>query len=95
MIQNYEVLVYRGPFVEMALMAYTQVDNNIRSNRGLLFDCLHTIYLTYVDIFITNDNHFIKLRDLHPYPSLLKIFHIDELSFNIYNRTIELRNINT
>jgi len=87
-LDNYEILVYRGPFAEMASMAAVQIEHNLKSNRGLIFDCLHTIYLCYIDIFITNDLHFTKLKKKHQHLIFQKIYHIKDLKITTQERNI-------
>lgn len=88
LLHNYEILIYRGPFAEMALMAYIQISNGIKSNRGLFFDCLHCIYLPYVDFFITKDDHFKRLRENSNHILFSRIVHINELKIVTHNRQI-------
>lgn len=78
-IKEYEVLIYRGPIAEMALMAYNQIYEKNLSSRGLFKDCYHTLYLPYVDLFITNDDHFKKLKNFIDHPNYKKIYHFDQL----------------
>lgn len=63
MIQNHSVLMVRGPVLEMAVMAETQLQMDNSKSRGLLHDCMHTIYCYYADNVITSDTHFECLRD--------------------------------
>jgi hypothetical protein len=63
LFKNYKNIVLVGPFYAMATMAYVQVSNGQKSNRGLILDCLHSVYLTYTDFFVTNDNHFESLSE--------------------------------
>lgn len=88
-INNHETLIYRGPFINMAFMAYSQIDGNQKSNRGLFFDSLHSIYLAYTDIFITNDYHFVNVRKQKISPTYDKIFHLKEVKIDIYKRHLD------
>ena len=63
MIQNHSVLMVRGPVLEMAVMAETQLQMDNSKSRGLIHDCMHTIYCYYADNVITSDTHFECLRD--------------------------------
>ena len=63
MIANYSELMVRGPVLEMAMMAETQLKMDNSKSRGLLHDCMHTIYCYYADNLITSDTHFECLRD--------------------------------
>ena len=66
-------LTYRGPFVEMALLASFQIGKNGAVPRGMFLDMLHTINLTYCDVFLTNDDHFIKLKNEIEHPLMERI----------------------
>ena len=57
-------LLDEGPFVYMALMAYSQMQQSGKLGRGVVFDSLHTLYIPYADYLLTNDNHFIKFSPL-------------------------------
>lgn len=75
---NHKDLVFRGPFYQMAIMAFHQISLGHKSNRGLFMDCLHSIYITYSDIFITNDLHFKTLKEKKIHPNFSKLMHITE-----------------
>ena len=62
-IENHPVLMLRGPVLEMAMMAETQLLMANSRSRGLLHDCMHAIYCYYADNLITSDTHFESLRD--------------------------------
>lgn len=64
LISNYPELLIRGPFFEFATMAFHQMKLKKSTGRGLFHDSLHCIYLPFVDIFFTNDEHFISYREL-------------------------------
>ncbi len=71
-------LVHRGPFCLMAYMAISQATE--KYSRGVWYDSLHSIYLSYVDKIFTNDDHFQGLRDVIPEHILeMKIHHMDEV----------------
>ena len=54
--------MFRASFADMARMANNQIiDDGKAVNRGLFWDSLHSLYLPYVDIMLTNDNHFQRL----------------------------------
>lgn len=57
---RYEDILFRGPISEMAKMVVTQHAHG--SNRGLLWDCFHSIYIPYVDCFVSGDDHFMKTK---------------------------------
>ena len=90
-LQELPILTIRGPFIQMALMAYSQTFSiGIKPSRGLFLDCLHSIYLTYMDVFLTQDEHFKVLRDaVAPNPLYKqKIYLFDELMINTQKRYI-------
>jgi hypothetical protein len=74
---HYEILVFRGPFIEMAMMAFYQY--KFGSSRGLFFDCLHSVYLPYIDYFLSNDHHFKLLKENIEHQNYKKIMLLDEL----------------
>lgn len=86
--KKYEVLIYRGPFLEMALMAYNQIKDIKTSTRSVFFDCLHSLYLPYIDYFITNDNHFRELKNNVEHFNYKKIFHLKELKLRTFIRKV-------
>lgn len=84
-IKRWETLVHRGPFIEMAVMTRIQSENKF--SRGVYFDGLHSIYLPFVDLFITDDQHFLNMREyLKDHPNSMKIFGIKELKFEYHER---------
>jgi hypothetical protein len=90
-VEELEILTRRGPFIQMALMAYCQTFAiGVRPSRGLFLDCLHSIYFTYMDVFLTQDEHFRSLRDaVAPNPLYKKkIFLFDELQINTEERYV-------
>jgi len=76
--KNHEVLVHRGPFVTMALMAYNQILEDKKPNRGLFWDALHSLYLPYVDYLLTKDRHFKELQKKVSHINFMKIKLIEE-----------------
>jgi hypothetical protein len=56
-----EKAIHRGPLAEMGLMANMQLE--YETNRGLFFDCLHSMYIPYADRFFTNDIHFSRYKN--------------------------------
>lgn len=79
-VEEIPQVIWRGPFVLMAYM--TQCQGNEKFSRGLWFDCLHCIYITYVARFFSNDNHFRMLREEIPEQRLAnRIVHMSEVNF--------------
>jgi hypothetical protein len=90
--ENYRTLFLYGPFYNMALMAYHQISSGQKKNRGLFLDCLHTIYITYFDIFITNDKHFKSFSENFINMNTSKIRHIEDIIFSSHKVPIQPRN---
>ncbi len=84
-IEELPTLVHRGPFMLMAYMAIAQAKASY--SRGVWFDGLHSIYITYADKVFTSDNHFRALRESIPEPLLkMRIHHLDEVGLSYVNK---------
>jgi len=82
-LQELPALVYRGPFYMMSCMTIAQTKGKYA--RGVWFDSLHSIYITYADQIFTSDRHFLKLRESIDEPMLwMKIHHVDELEITYH-----------
>lgn len=55
-----KALFQRGPMAAIALMTEVQVQRKF--SRGMFFDCMHSVYAIYADLFISNDEHFRSFR---------------------------------
>ena len=83
-LRKLPTLVHRGPFATMAYMTISQASG--KYPRGVWFDSLHSIYITYVDKIFTTDGHFQGLRDIIPEPILQrKIHHMSEVKVSHHN----------
>lgn len=51
----------RGPMAAITLM--TEVQSHRKYSRGMFFDCLHSVYAIYADLFVSNDEHFRAFRE--------------------------------
>jgi len=80
---HFPQIFYRGPIANIARMTYLQFYS--KYSRGAFFDSLHSIYIDYSDVFITNDTHFKRFRDNGNGfdPNHIKIKHMDELNWKI------------
>lgn len=78
-IEHHADLVIRGPISEMAIMADTQLQMKNAKSRGLLHDCMHTIYCYYADNLITSDIHFKALKENEINPIFNKIIMTTEI----------------
>lgn len=88
LLKHYTNILFRGPIYQMSIMAFHQNSNGQKGNRGLLMDSFHCIYLTYTDLMITNDVHFSSLKEKDLHPNFRKIFHINDLQIDTYEREI-------
>lgn len=79
--EKYPLIFKRGPFLEMAVMAYNQVKLG-KTNRGLILDCYHMIYAPYVDFIVTGDEGFANLKIIENRYQM-KITNINELKFEM------------
>ncbi|MEQ9345883.1 MAG: hypothetical protein RIG26_05515 [Thalassospira sp.] len=67
-VKELHKLLHVGPFATMALMVISQMTG--KYPRGLWFDCMHSVYLPYVDYFFTTDMHFQTLQHAIHEPAL-------------------------
>jgi len=88
LVDNHSEIFYRGPINQMAFMAYHQISLGQKSNRGLFMDCLHSIYTTYANIFITNDEHFKTLKEKEIHPNFSRVMHTSEINILTYERKV-------
>ena len=78
LIKENPIALIRGPIVEMANMAVTQISMSNSKSRGLFHDCLHSIYCYYSHQLVTADEHFKALRDNHKHPAFDQVVMADE-----------------
>lgn len=79
-IEKFPAIFFRGPLANITKMMILQSNN--KTGRGMYFDSLQSIYTTYSDIFLTNDNHFLKYKSEHNNdPNMVKVISIKELNF--------------
>ncbi len=82
LLERHPDLVRKGPAWYIANAIFTQCMKNRRSSRGAFHDGIHAVYLPFVDIFLTRDEHFRKMKEFatQEYKDLYnKIQHIDDL----------------
>ena len=71
---------FRGPLANVSRMI--QMQSRGKTNRGLFFDSLHSVYTTYCDLFVTNDPHFMKYKNENGTdPNVRKIVSVKDLEF--------------
>lgn len=68
-------IFYRGPIANITKMILSQA--NTKSTRGVYFDALHSIYITYSDLYFSDDEHFSNLKTIKD-PNMLKIKKVSE-----------------
>ena len=79
-IEKFPEIFFRGPLANITKMMILQSKN--KTGRGMYFDSLQSIYTTYCDLFVTNDDHFLKFKkDNENDPNMDKIISIKELNF--------------
>lgn len=81
LLERYPGLAQHGPVWNIANAILIQCTSG-RSSRGAFHDGLHAIYLPFVDIFLTRDEHFRRMREKakKEFRGLYgKIYHLDEL----------------
>jgi len=61
-VDRFPGIFFRGPLSNITKMILLQSKN--KTGRGMYFDSLQSIYTTYSDMFVTNDEHFLKYSDL-------------------------------
>jgi hypothetical protein len=60
-VKNHSMLLQRGPLVVMAMATYTLA--RAKFSRGIYWDSLHAVYITYVNWFLTEDRRLAELRE--------------------------------
>jgi hypothetical protein len=78
LLTHHPLLFRRGPFAEMAIVAYRQLRDGTHT-RGILWDCMHAPYIVYSDLFVTNDAHFLNLGPGMPRPLTEKVCLVRDL----------------
>lgn len=79
-VSQFPDLFFRGPLANITKMIILQA--NSKTGRGLYFDSLHLIYITYSDLFVTNDNHFLEFKNEYEIdPNMMKIISAKDLNF--------------
>ena len=79
-IENNPEIVIRGPIVEMVRMAEAQFNSSNPKSRGLIHDCLHSVYCYYVDNIVTGDEHFKCLREKEDHQIYKGIIMVDDFN---------------
>lgn len=79
-VNDFPDIFFRGPLANITKMIILQSKN--KSGRGLYFDSLQSVYTTYSDLFVTNDNHFLKYKTENSNdPNMLKVISVKDLDF--------------
>ncbi|CAA0144317.1 conserved hypothetical protein [Tenacibaculum maritimum] len=75
LVENMPDIFYRGPISNITKMILSQA--NTKSTRGVYFDALHSIYITYSDLYFSDDEHFNNLKTSKD-PNMIKIKKVSE-----------------
>lgn len=86
-IENKPTLIVRGPVLEMAKMAESQFISTNSSSRGLLHDCLHSVYCYYTDNILTGDAHFKLLKENEEHFAFKGIIMVDDFE-EVWAKTV-------
>jgi len=79
-VDKFPDIFFRGPLANITKMIMLQSKG--KTGRGMYFDSLHSIYTTYADLFITNDDHFLKFKtENEKDPNMFKIISVHDLKF--------------
>jgi hypothetical protein len=79
-VDKFPDIFFRGPLANITKMIMLQSKG--KTVRGMYFDSLHSIYTTYADLFITNDDHFLKFKtENEKDPNMFKIMSVHDLKF--------------
>ena len=93
LIETQKDIFRNGPLWNIANMILIQLGKNNKTSRGAFHDGFHSLYLAFLDIFLTNDRHFINIREAanKEYFDLFykKIYHLNELDIKYHNREVE------
>jgi hypothetical protein len=68
---------------------------NRRSSRGAFHDGIHAIYLPFIDVFLTHDDHFRRMKEIakkEVKDMYNKIHHLDEFQFLSVDETVSEAN---
>lgn len=77
--KNFPDIFYRGPITNISKMILIQAT---KFGRGFYFDSLHSSYITYSDLYITNDQHFINFKNTHTKdPNMIKLIDVKTMTF--------------
>jgi hypothetical protein len=87
-IENQPRIIVRGPVLEMAKMAESQFISANSSSRGLLHDCLHSVYCYYTDNILTGDDHFKILKQNEEHFAFKGIIMVDDFK-EMWTQTIK------
>ena len=80
-VEEMDLLVTRGPFPVLAEMTYAQIRESGKQTRGIYWDVLHSLYLIYSDIFMTNDDHFKKLKKQNNHLVFQRVLHMKDVKW--------------
>lgn len=80
-----ECLTY-GPLASVGIMASVQ---SVKSpNAGAMFDCLHSVYISYSNWFFVSDSGFLSFREAIDPRISFRIRHFNELTWATHGRDV-------
>lgn len=80
LLETYPNIFFRGPLANISRMIIQQSQN--KTGRGLYFDSLHSIYTTYCDLYVSNDQHFLDFKKTnHRDPNMSKVISVRDMKF--------------
>lgn len=87
LLKHHEQVTYRGPIAWMAHM--TEVQCRSEYSRGIFWDSLHSMYVTYVDRFFSEDRHFRELSEsVGGHLNALRFARLSEMEWTFHPRSI-------
>lgn len=87
LLRYHEEVTYRGPIAWMAHM--TEVQCRSKYSRGIYWDSLHSMYVTYVDRFFSEDGHFRDLSEsVDGHLNAFRFARLSEMDWTFHTRSI-------
>lgn len=82
LMEYFNGFFHGGPIESISNIIYFQkVQTNNKPNRGTIHDGFHSVYLPFVDVFLTNDEGFKNFKECATVETYNRIFHTSEVTF--------------
>jgi hypothetical protein len=79
-LKTFPDIFFRGPIANISRMIIQQSLST--TGRGLYFDSLHSIYTTYCDLYVSNDQHFLDFKKTNQKdPNMSKVIAVKNMKF--------------